>query len=189
MSGKALFLDRDGTLIVSQHYLADPAKVELLPGVREALHRFIARGYRLFLFTNQSAVGRGLFTLETVHRCNQRMLELLELPTPGFTKICIATETPDMPTVYRKPSPRFILEMMAKYALVPEETWMVGDMPSDVQAGLNAGVRTAWIKRESVSMVPEGVWLGQDFLEFEARCIEESVRTSSSHPLQIASVG
>ena len=132
MSGKALFLDRDGTLIVSQHYLADPAKVELLPGVREALHRFIAGGYRIFLFTNQSAVGRGMFPLDVVHRCNQRMLELLELPAPGFTDICIATETPDMPTVYRKPSPRFISEMMAKYALTPEECWMVGDMPSDV---------------------------------------------------------
>ena len=173
MSAPALFLDRDGTLIASHHYLADPAKVTLLPGVREALHRFLGRGYRLFLFTNQSAVGRGLFTLETVHRCNQRMLELLDLPAPGFTEICNATETPDMPTVYRKPSPRFILEMIAKYSLSPAETWMIGDMPCDIQAGLNAGVRTAWIKPETVTMVPDGVWQGRNFLEFETHCLGE----------------
>ena len=170
---KALFLDRDGTLIVKHDYLADPARVELMPRVREVLHRFVARGYRLFLFTNQSGVGRGMFTFEAATRCNDRMLELLTLPQPGFSEICIATETPDMPTVYRKPSPRFILEMLAKYSLNPSETWMVGDMPSDVQAGLNAGVRTAWITRKRISTVPDGVWFGQGFLEFEARCFGE----------------
>jgi histidinol phosphatase-like enzyme len=93
-----------------------------------------------------------------------------------------------MPTVYRKPSPRFILEMIAKYSLTPAACWMVGDMPSDVQAGLNAGVRTAWIKQESVSMVPEGVWLGRDFVEFEARCLQDEARPASNHPLQIVGV-
>ena len=60
----ALFLDRDGTLILDKHYLADPADVELLPGVPEALRRARSLGYELFLFTNQSGIGRGLFTLE-----------------------------------------------------------------------------------------------------------------------------
>src|SRR5687767_8249729 len=119
MSSRALFLDRDGTLIESRHYLSDPSEVVLMPGVREALHRFVTEGYRLFLFTNQSGVGRGFFPLEAVHRCNERMLELLDLPPPRFTEVCIATETPEMPAVYRKPSPRFIHEMMEKYALNP----------------------------------------------------------------------
>jgi D-glycero-D-manno-heptose 1,7-bisphosphate phosphatase len=166
MFPRALFLDRDGTLIVHRPYLSDPAEVELMSGAREALHRFMSEGCRLFLFTNQSAVGRGLFTLETVHRCNQRMLELLNLPPPAFTEICIATETPEMPAIYRKPSPKFILEMMAKYSLNPAETWMVGDMPSDVNAGLNAGVRTALIKADPTIAVPAGVLLCRDWREF-----------------------
>ena len=184
MSGKALFLDRDGTLIVGRPYLADPAQVELLPGVCEALHRFLAAGYRLFLFTNQSAVGRGMFSLEKVYRCNGRMMDLLGLPSPGFTEICIATEAPDMPVVYRKPSPRFIREMIDKYSLNPAETWMVGDMPSDVQAGLNAGVRTAWIETGRISKVPDGVWLVQDFLEFEAtvRQVNGAAAPGPFHP-------
>lgn len=184
MSDKALFLDRDGTLIVKHHYLAEPAKVELLPGVRDTLHRFMAQGYRLFLFTNQSAIGRGLFTLETVQRCNARMLELLELPSPGFTELCIAPETPKMPAVYRKPSPRFILEMLAKYSLSPKATWMIGDMPSDVEAGMNAGVRTVLITDKVASAAPEGVWQCRDFPEFETRLLEEKsnlTRDTVSH--------
>ena len=188
MSAKALFLDRDGTLIVKHDYLSDPAQVALMPGVRETLHHFIARGYRLFMFTNQSGVGRGMFSLEAVQRCNQRMLALLDLPAPGFTEICIATESPDMPTVYRKPSPRFILEMIAKYSLTPQETWMVGDMPCDVQAGLNARVRTAWITRDKVAKIPNGVWSGRDFFEFEAHLIELNEFGSRSPLLHAAEV-
>lgn len=173
MMDKALFLDRDGTLIVNRDYLADPAQVELMPGVREGLSHFMARGYRLFLFTNQSGVGRGMFSLDAVKRCNERMFDLLDLPFPGFTEVCIATESPDMPTVYRKPSPRFILEMIEKYSLTPTETWMVGDMPCDMQAGLNAKVKTAWIKQSHVSLVPDGVRLFRDFSAFAASCLEE----------------
>ena len=171
MLHKALFLDRDGTLIVDRHYLQDTSGVELIAGVREALHRFIANGYQLFLFTNQSGVGRGMFTLETVHRCNERMLALLDLPSPGFTEICIATESPDMPAVYRKPSPRFILEMIAKHSLNPQETWMVGDRLKDVQAGLNAGIHTVLIQHGEVPAFPARVWRCNSLPDFCSKLV------------------
>jgi len=174
LSDKAIFLDRDGTLIVNRHYLSDPAGVELLPGAKDALHRFLAGGYRLFLFTNQSGVGRGLFTLETVHRCNARMLELLQLPAPGFTEVCIAPETPEAPPVYRKPSPRFITEMMAKYSLAPARSWMVGDGPADVEAGRNAGIRSALLHDVSVANLPAGTWSCRDLADFNARLEREA---------------
>ncbi len=168
-SSKAVFLDRDGTLIVNRHYLSDPAGVELLPGVRETLHRLLADGYLIFLFTNQSGVGRGMFPLSAVHRCNDRMLELLALPAPGFTGICIAPEAPDMPSVYRKPSPRFILEMMMRYALSPEQVWMVGDSPADVEAGLHAGVRTALVGADEQVATPAGVWRCSGLPDFHSK--------------------
>lgn len=146
VSGKALFLDRDGTLIVNKHYLADPAGVELLPGAAEALRRARGLGYKLFLFTNQSGVGRGYHTLEDTRRVNARMEELLGLPAPGFDGICIAPEAPDQPAVYRKPSPRFILETIARHALDPAQCWMIGDADSDIAAGLAAGIRSAAIR-------------------------------------------
>ncbi len=142
-SGRALFLDRDGTLILDKHYLADPAGVELVPGVSDALRRARELGYALFLFTNQSGIARGYFTLDDVLRCNVRMEELLGLPGPLFTDVCISVEGPNDPLVYRKPSPRFILESIARHGLDPRHCWMIGDRESDVDAGINAQINAA----------------------------------------------
>jgi len=142
---QAVFLDRDGTLIENHHYLASPEGVVLLPGVREAVARVCDAGAKLFLFTNQSGIGRGYFTLADVEAQNRRMLELLDLGDDLFTGICIAPERPDEPQVYRKPSPRFIHEMLAAHAIAAEAAWMVGDSPADWKAGINAGIRSAAI--------------------------------------------
>ena len=140
---KALFLDRDGTLILDKHYLADPAGVEIIPGVPGALRQARSLGYQLFLFTNQSGIARGLHTLHDVLRCNARMEELLGLPLPLFTDVCIATEGPDEPQRYRKPSPRFILESISRHGLDRNQCWMVGDREADIEAGRGAQIRTA----------------------------------------------
>jgi D-glycero-D-manno-heptose 1,7-bisphosphate phosphatase len=140
---KALFLDRDGTLIFDKHYLSDPAGVELIPGVTEALRQARQLGYRLFILTNQSGIGRGLHKLEDVVRCNNRMEELLGLSPPAFDGICIAPEGPDDPVVYRKPSPRYLLETIERFRLEPKHCWMIGDRAGDITTGLNARVRVA----------------------------------------------
>lgn len=142
-SMKALFLDRDNTLIRDKVYLADPAGVELMPGVIEGLARARSLGYMLFLFTNQSGIGRGYHTLDDTLRVNARMEELIGLPPPVFDDVCIAPEAPGQPVIYRKPSPRFILETMARHALEPAHCWMVGDSAADIGAGLGAKVNVA----------------------------------------------
>ncbi len=142
---KALFLDRDGTLILDKHYLADPAGVELIPGVADALCRARSLGYRLFIHTNQSGIARGLYTLDDVHRCNDRMDELLGLPRPIFDDICIAPEGPEDPMVYRKPSPRFAHETIARHRLDPRHCWMVGDRVADIETGRAAGIRSVGV--------------------------------------------
>lgn len=143
---RALFLDRDGTLIIDKVYLADPAGVELVPGAAAALRRARELGYLLFLFTNQSGIGRGYHTIDDTHRVNARLEELLGLPRPVFDDICIAPEAPDQPPVYRKPSPRFILETIARRGLDPAQCYMVGDSASDHQAALNAGIRPILVR-------------------------------------------
>lgn len=140
---KALFLDRDGTLILDQVYLADPAGVVLIPGVAAGLQRARTLGYKLFLFTNQSGIGRGYHTLDDTLRVNARMEELLGLGSPLFAGVCIAPEAPGQPVVYRKPSPRFIHEKLEQHQLDPEQCWMVGDSAADLGAGLAAKVRVA----------------------------------------------
>ncbi len=155
--GQAIFLDRDGTLIVDGDYLSDPEKVELLPGAPEALARLRQSGYLLFLLTNQSGVGRGYFSLDDVHRCNARMEELLGLPRPIFDGICIAPEAPDQPVLYRKPSPRYIDETVARLSLDKAKCWMAGDKRSDVESGLLAGINAAQIGGAPISGLPASV--------------------------------
>jgi D-glycero-D-manno-heptose 1,7-bisphosphate phosphatase len=179
---RALFLDRDGTLIIDQDYLHDPDQVVLLPGVREALAKAQQLGYRLYLFTNQSGVGRGYFPLEAVHRCNERLLELLGLGPDLFAGIGIAPEHPDEPSRYRKPSPAYILEMIAQDHLDPAQCHMVGDKESDVQSGLAAGIhsvavctgkhdRADWLRR-----LPAGAVLHEDLSSFVATLAEAEPR-------------
>ena len=143
---KAIFLDRDGTLIVDKVYLADPAGVELIPGAAEGLRRARTLGYKLFLFTNQSGIGRGYHSLDDSRRVNARMEELLGLPQPVFDGVCIAPEAPGQPVVYRKPSPRFILEMIAAHGLDRTQCWMVGDSAADIGSGLAAGIGVAVVR-------------------------------------------
>lgn len=142
---QAVFLDRDGTLIEDRHFVGQVDQVNLLPGTREALARLLAAGTRLFVLSNQSGVNRGYFTLADVEAVNRRMIELLDLGPRPFTRICIAPERPDEPSRYRKPSPRFIEEMLAEFAVPRESAWMIGDRPSDWEAGLAAGVQVAAI--------------------------------------------
>ena len=147
---KALFLDRDGTLIIDKVYLSDPAGIDVIPGVPAALRRARELGYLLFLFTNQSGIGRGLHTLDDTLRVNARMEEMLGLPSPLFTATCIAPEVPPQPIVYRKPSPRFILEQIAQHRLDPAQCWMVGDSAADIGAALAAGIKAAAVRTGKV---------------------------------------
>jgi D-glycero-D-manno-heptose 1,7-bisphosphate phosphatase len=171
---RALFLDRDGTLIVDKVYLSDPAGVELIPGAADGLRRARSLGYLLFLFTNQSGIGRGMHTIEDARRVNARMEELLGLPAPVFDGTCIAPEAPHQPSAYRKPSPLFITETLAAHGLDAAGCWMVGDSHADIGSALAAGIRAAAVRTgkvppESIAEVASGaVPVFEDFGSFAA---------------------
>lgn len=129
---RGVILDRDGTLIRRVPYLHDPAGVELLPTVVQGLQLLRESGCTLFLHTNQSGIGRGKFTMRDAEACNARMLELLAVDDL-FARICIAPEAPTETPTYRKPSPRFGLEIMAEWRIAPHELCYVGDNISDLQ--------------------------------------------------------
>jgi len=148
---QALFLDRDGTLIRWVHYLCEPDKVELLPGVVEALRLAKSYGCLLFLHTNQSGVDRGYFEIEQVQACNERMTELIGLGSDLFAEVCIAPDDPAklQDGTYRKPSPRFVDEMTEKYSLDRKRLVMIGDCPSDLDTGKNAGIASVRIRSDA----------------------------------------
>lgn len=150
----ALFLDRDGTLIEDSGYIGSPERVLPFPRAGEALRRAAAR-FQIHLVTNQSGIGRGYYTLDDAEACNRRMLELMDLPADFLAGVCIAPERPDEPSAYRKPSPRYLNEVIAREGLRADDCWMAGDRLSDLQCGVAAGVRTALIRTTEHSDTPD----------------------------------
>ncbi len=143
----AVFLDRDGTLIVEREYLADPAQVELLPDVGPALRQLQEAGLVLLIVTNQSGIGRGYFTEADMHRVNARMLALLAPFGVKFARIYFAPEAPDQPSLGRKPSPQFLWDAREEFQLDLHRSYMIGDKRLDLECGWNAGVRRCILVR------------------------------------------
>lgn len=147
---KALFFDRDGTLIRDVPYLSDPDRVSLFPDTKAVLSSAREAGFLLFLLTNQSGIGRGYYTMEVVDAIHDKILSILNLGDDLFAGIKVAPESPDQASNYRKPSPNYLLEMIDFHQLDPSQTWMIGDRTSDIQAGLNAGVRVAGLQTSNL---------------------------------------
>lgn len=143
----AVFLDRDGTLIHEKEYLRDPAQVEIFPGAASALKRLSAEGFELFIVSNQSGVGRGLFTLEDVEKVNARLVREFAQSGVVFRKIYIAPEAPGQPSRARKPSPQFLFDARDEFGIQLEHSFMIGDKLIDLECGWNAGVRKSILVR------------------------------------------
>jgi D-glycero-D-manno-heptose 1,7-bisphosphate phosphatase len=143
----AVFLDRDGTVIEERHYLCKPEEVAVFPGVTTALERLRRAGFRLFIITNQSGVGRGYFTMAEVEKVNQRMLDDLALGNEVFDKIYIAPEAPNQPSRGRKPSPQFLFDAREEFGVDLSQSWVVGDKLIDLECGWNAGTKGSILVR------------------------------------------
>jgi len=144
---RAVFFDRDGTIIEERNYLHRPEEVALFPGAGAALKRCQDAGFKLFIVSNQSGVGRGLFTLGDVQRVNQRLLEELARDGVRLEKIYIAPEAPDQPSRARKPSPQFLFDARDEFHLELAGSWMVGDKLIDLECGWNAGLKNCILVR------------------------------------------
>ena len=138
---KAIIFDRDGTLIEHIPYLSNPDAVKLLPGVKEGMKILSGHHFSFFLHTNQSGVGRNYFTINDVHHCNKRMIDLLELGLNVFERVCIATELPTDPIQYRKPSSLFAKDLMNFFGFKANELCFIGDRSTDLQVAIELG---AW---------------------------------------------
>jgi D-glycero-D-manno-heptose 1,7-bisphosphate phosphatase len=145
---RAVFFDRDGTLIEEKNYLCRPADVRIFPGVAEALRRLQDAGFKLFLVSNQSGVGRGYFTMQDVEAVHAFLTgELARAAGVRFEKVYVAPEAPDQPSRGRKPSPQFLFDARDEFALALCESYMVGDKIIDLECGWNAGVEKSILVR------------------------------------------
>jgi D-glycero-D-manno-heptose 1,7-bisphosphate phosphatase len=144
---RAIFLDRDGTLIAEKNYLCRPEDVEIFPGAGGALKRLADAGFKLFIVSNQSGVGRGYFTLAEVGRVNEHLGRELARDGVRLEKIYIAPEAPGQPSRGRKPSPQFLFDARDEFDLNLAESFMVGDKLIDLECGWNAGVKKSILVR------------------------------------------
>ncbi len=156
MSNKAIFLDRDGTLIEDPGYLNHPDQVKLLEGVAEALIELRAMGYMLIVVSNQSAVARGVVSEKVLGEIHNRLRQLLTERGAYLDQIYYCPYHPDgvipkyrKESDWRKPNPGMLLAAADEMDVDLNQSWSIGDSSRDVEAGLRAGCKTILITRLS----------------------------------------
>ncbi len=169
---KAIFLDRDGTIIIDKEYLYRPEEVEYFPWSRQALEIMQNSGYLLFIVSNQSGIGRGYFKEEDAHKVHQRIQD--DMKSWGlniFTAISFCPHTTQQKCKCRKPEPQMLIDLIAKYDIDPKESYMVGDKTADVWAGEKSGVTPVLLQGQSKYLkgdekLPKHTLLYENLLEF-----------------------
>jgi D-glycero-D-manno-heptose 1,7-bisphosphate phosphatase len=140
---RAVFFDRDGTLMEEAHYCGDPAKVRIYSGAPEALRQLKAAGWRIFIITNQSGIGRGLITEEQYHAVQREFLRQIGETLVNASYYC--PDPPGIPSSRRKPEPGMVLEAAAQFAIDLSASYFVGDKAADIECGHRAGTRTVLV--------------------------------------------
>src|SRR6266568_4369302 len=140
----AVFIDRDGTIMEDCVHCSDPKNVKIFPGVPEALRRLKSNGFKLIIITNQSGIGRGLFTVEQYRAVEAEVLQQLGDGLIDATYFC-----PDVPGQHsscRKPAPGMIVEATQEHQIDLSRSFLIGDKEIDVECGHNAGGRAIRVK-------------------------------------------
>ena len=153
MANKAVFMDRDNTLIEDPGYLSDPAAVRLLPGVELAIKSLSQAGYKVVVVTNQSGVARGLLTEENLEEIHGELRRQLKEKGAHVDAIHYCPYHPEgtveryaQDSQLRKPNPGMLLKAAAELGIDLASSWMIGDGARDVEAGQRAGCRTIRVR-------------------------------------------
>ncbi len=141
--GPALFIDRDGTLIEERHYLADPARVALIPGAATTLRRFRDSGHALVLITNQSGIGSFRFGWPEYEAVAARLRDLLAAAGLALDAELVCGHAADADCEWRKPRPGMIVTAAERLATDLTLSTIVGDKCADIEAGSFAGIGRA----------------------------------------------
>ncbi|HEX7054065.1 MAG TPA: HAD-IIIA family hydrolase [Burkholderiales bacterium] len=135
---RAVFVDKDGTLVENVPYNVDPARIALVPGAREALAAFAAAGWRVLVVSNQPGVALGRFPESALQGVARRLRELL----PRLDGCYWCPHAPDAGCACRKPAAGLLERAAREHGIDLAASWMVGDILDDVEAGRRAGCRT-----------------------------------------------
>lgn len=137
-----ILCDRDGTIIHDKHYLCDPDGVELLPGAGQGLAGLYRSGCKVFVVTNQSGIGRGIYGLDEYRACARRLNQLLAEAGVKVSDTAFCPHAPDQgeDCVCRKPAVGLWKQLRVKHGLDEAQSVMIGDKSADIMFGKNAGL-------------------------------------------------
>jgi D-glycero-D-manno-heptose 1,7-bisphosphate phosphatase len=179
MANKAIFLDRDDTLIEDPGYINHPDQVKLLDGVAEALRELKEMGYKLVVVSNQSAVARGIVTEEVLDEIHNRLKQMLAEKGAFLDQIYYCPYHPDgvipkyrKESDWRKPSPGMLVAAAEEMDIDLGQSWSIGDSRLDVEAGSRAGCKTILIDH---SPYPKQSGQGEVAADYRAVNIKEAV--------------
>src|ERR1700740_2423304 len=136
-SSPAVFIDRDGTIMEDRDYCANPSDVKLFPGASEALQRLKSNGFKLIIITNQSGIGRGLFTVKQYRAVHAELLRQLGHGLIHATYFC--PDVPGQHSTHRKPAPGMVLDATREHQIDVSRSFLIGDAEIDVECAPNAG--------------------------------------------------
>jgi D-glycero-D-manno-heptose 1,7-bisphosphate phosphatase len=149
---KAVFLDRDGTLIVERGYITVPERVELIPGAGAAVARLRDAGWKVFIVTNQGSVAKGMITEDELGLIHIRMIALLAEEGAQIDGIYYCPHHPDgghleysVECDCRKPRPGLLERAAGEHDINLTESIMIGDSLRDLEAGRAAGARAVLV--------------------------------------------
>ncbi len=181
-----IFLDRDGTIIEDKNYLSDPNEVELLPDVGSALSMFIEKGCHLFLISNQSGIGRGFFTDDSVLACHNKLVEKLFKYHVQFIDFLWCPHIPDDNCTCRKPNIGMWNILSERYGLLASESIMIGDKESDILFGVQANFMASFLVKTG-NGAKEGSRLGYTFPE-DDMLIQENIHSATTKIMTAQSI-
>jgi D-glycero-D-manno-heptose 1,7-bisphosphate phosphatase len=137
---KLALLDRDGVLNEeSSAYIKSPAELTMIPGSARAVARLNRAGIKVAVCTNQSVVGRGIISVDTLELVHAQLRRALAAEGAYLDAIFVCTDHPDRPTSRRKPGPGMLEEALLMFDADPESTPMVGDNLRDLEAAAAVG--------------------------------------------------
>lgn len=148
MGRRAVFFDRDGTLIEDKHYLKEVAQIEYFPDSFTALKALQDKDFLLFIVTNQSGIGRGFFSEADMHAVHDQIIRDYRALGIKISGIAFCPHTPDDECVCRKPKATMLQDLARQFDLDLGQSFMVGDKVSDVEAGENAGAAGLLLSKE-----------------------------------------
>lgn len=146
MQRRFVLLDRDGTLNVERHYLSDPDRLVLLPGVVEGLAQLQELGCGLVVVTNQSGVGRGLISARQLRGIHRRLHRLLEVAGVVLDGVFVCPHIPDSQCDCRKPLPGLATRAAREFGFRLDQSFVVGDKACDVELGRRVGATTILVR-------------------------------------------